>query len=94
MSRFRLSPRAFADFAEIVDYLDRANPQAADRMADRLEATFAVLAQAPLSGEARPEFGDEIRVAVVDRYVIYYRPTPEGVGIVRIIAGDRDVKRL
>jgi toxin ParE1/3/4 len=94
MAQFRLAPRAFADFVRIIDYLDSVNPSAADKLADRLEETFATLAQVPLSGESRPEFGDEIRSAVVDRYVIYYRPNREGVAIVRIIAGDRDVKRL
>lgn len=94
MARFRLAPRAFSDFAQIIDYVASDNQSAADNLADRFEQTFATLAQAPLSGESRPEFGDEIRIAIVERYVVYYRPTSEGVAVVRIIAGARDVKRL
>lgn len=94
MARYRLAPRAFADFAQIVDRIADDNPTAADELADRFEQAFATLAKFPLSGEARPEFGDEIRTSIVDAYVIYYRPSSEGIAVARIIHGARDVKRL
>lgn len=48
----------------------------------------------PNFGELRPEYGREIRSSVVGRYVIFYRELEDGIQVVRVIPGDRDIRSL
>ena len=92
MARADVSARAQADYDEIIDYVARDKPQAALRLSKTLQAKIELLAQRPLLGDRRPELASELRSATVGRYVIYYRPVSEGIEVVRILAGERDVR--
>jgi toxin ParE1/3/4 len=96
MAEYRLSRRAQRDLDEIYDYtvVQWSLPQAM-RYTDNLEAALAELAQAPLAAESRP--CDQIRKGYrrrhVGRHVVYYRPTPYGVAIVRVLHDRMDAPR-
>ena len=50
-------------------------------------------------GEKRPEYGANIRSCVVGRYVIFYRTIEtgiedNGIEVVRVVSGDRDIRLL
>jgi toxin ParE1/3/4 len=66
------------------------DPAAADRVFDRIEARIAVLGTFPEAGVARPDIAPEARMLVEPPYLILYRQT-EGVQIVRVLHGARDV---
>lgn len=55
MARADISPRARADYDEIIDYIALDKPQAALRLSLRLQAKFELLAEHPRLGDARPE---------------------------------------
>jgi toxin ParE1/3/4 len=61
---------------------------------DKIEEKCKLIATTPQFGEARPEYGDEIRSSTVGRYVIFYRPIENGIEVLRVIAGDRDIRSL
>ncbi|HEV7282527.1 MAG TPA: type II toxin-antitoxin system RelE/ParE family toxin [Pirellulaceae bacterium] len=94
MATFSLTSRAFDDLEEIAEFIRRDKPQAADRLLERFDEKFALLATSPAVGDPRLEFGDGIRSATVGRFVIFYREETYGVLILRVLAGERDVKRL
>jgi toxin ParE1/3/4 len=55
------------------------------------------VAETPEFGEKRPEYGANIRSCVVGRYVIFYRTIDnsiedQGIEVVRVISGDRDIR--
>jgi toxin ParE1/3/4 len=55
------------------------------------------VAETPEFGEKRPEYGAIIRSCVVGRYVIFYRTIDnsiedQGIEVVRVISGDRDIR--
>lgn len=52
------------------------------------------LARAPHVGELKSEFGEGVRVFSVGRYLIFYRKFADRVEILRVLAGDRDIKEL
>jgi toxin ParE1/3/4 len=53
------------------------------------------LAQHPLTGESRPGFGVAgCRSVSVGMYVIFFRLTPDGLEIARILHGSRDLGNL
>lgn len=94
MARVTRSAEARADLAEIWDYIAQDSPQRATAFLRELEGTFQTLADQPLMGRHRPELGDDIRSFPVSRYIVYYQPWPDGIGIVRILHAARDVVRL
>jgi plasmid stabilization system protein ParE len=57
----RFSPAAAQDLEEIGDYLNARNPSAAYRFVRDLRGRCGKLADMPLRGVARPEFGETMR---------------------------------
>jgi plasmid stabilization system protein ParE len=52
------------------------------------------LAEQPLMGVIRPDFGREVRGFPHREYLVIYRPTEFGVGIARIVHGARDFGKV
>ena len=88
------APSARLDLLNIFDYIARDKPSAAASWIDKIEGKCALIATTPEFGERRPEYGADIRSSVVGRYVIFYRAIEGGIEVVRVIAGDRDIRSL
>ncbi len=91
MGGFRISDRAHADLDEIWLFIAPDSVVAADRHSDTLLATIRRLGQWPGLGRPRPELGTALRSFPVGDYVIFYRPFENGIEIVRVLHGARDI---
>ena len=87
-------PRAETDLVEIWQVIARDDHRAADRQLDRIEAQCQLLASNPRLGRLRPEIADDARAWVVGRYLILYRAVDDGVEIVRVVHGARDMEQI
>jgi len=87
-------PRAETDLVEIWQFIGRDDPRAADRQLDRIEAQCQLLASNPRLGRLRPEIAQDARAWVVGRYLILYRAVDDGVEIVRVVHGARDMEQI
>jgi toxin ParE1/3/4 len=96
MKPFRIAEKARDDLASIWNYIAVENdaPEAADKIMDGLESVFRQLGKHPLIGPSRPEFGSQLRSFPQGNYIVFYRPTPESVEIVRVLHGARDLETL
>ena len=94
MATLILSPSAQQDLADIFDYIARDKPRAAANWVCKIEEKCRLISTVPNFGELRPEYGREIRSSVVGRYVIFYRELEDGIQVVRVIPGDRDIRSL
>ena len=94
MAKLTISPSARQDLLAIFDYIARDKPIAAANWIDTIEEKCELLASAPESGEQCQEYGANIRSSTVGRYVIFYRPVGEGIEVIRVIPGDRDIRSL
>ena len=94
MARANLSNGAQAELEEILGYIAEDNPQAAEALLERMNATFRRLAERPLSGRAREEFGRSLRSAPVGDYLIFYRPMEDGVQILHVVHGARNLRKI
>ncbi|MDQ0396470.1 type II toxin-antitoxin system RelE/ParE family toxin [Labrys monachus] len=94
MSNVRFTRRAREDLLNIWVYIANQNPLAADRVYDRIEETCRLLEDHPRLGPARPEIAEDARSLVVDRWIAFYRVMEDGVQIVRIVDGARDLTSL
>ena len=95
MSRCRFSPQAEDDLDGIGAFIATRSPVAALRVIDAIDQKCRLLAETPGMGRARPELRPDLRSFPVGRFLIFYRPMAEdGIEIVRIVRGGRDLAAL
>lgn len=94
------TPRAIADLAEIYRYIGTDNLSAAERFIGACEACFSMLAQFPESGRSWPSRRRElsgVRVLPVPDFrshLVFYRPQQDGVLIIAVLHGARDLANV
>jgi toxin ParE1/3/4 len=84
------------DLEEVFLYIGREqqSPAAAARVIRDIADKAGIYAEQPLLAEPRPEFGESIRAYHAHCYVIFYRPVSEGIEVLRVIHGSRDVFKV
>jgi len=91
MPRVVVRPRARQDLREIAIYVAERNPVAARRLVARIVASCKLHASVPRGGRARPELGQHLRSFVVDPYIVVYLPIDDGIDVVRVVHGRRNI---
>ena len=94
MNRPSFSSTARNDLNEIVEYIAQHNVSAARRLVEQIEEACRTLARHPKLGTRRDELLADLRVFPVRKYVICYRPTGDGIDVIRVVHGARDFDRL
>jgi toxin ParE1/3/4 len=79
---------------EIHDYIAEDSLTAASRWIDRLDQDCQRLAEMPGMGRLRAEFGSGVRSFPTAAYVIFYRETANGIEVLRVLHGARDIQSL
>jgi len=87
-------PRALSDLAEIWDYIADDSEARADAFVGTIDAKFQTLAKQPGIGRLRDELAAGLRSLPVGRYIIFYLPLAEGVDIIRVLHGARDIDTI
>lgn len=88
-------PSAEADLAEIWEYIARDSPENADSFVSRIFQTCQEsLAPSPHLGRPREELSPGLRSLNFEDYIIFYRPIENGVEVVRVLHGRRDIEAL
>ena len=86
---------AVADLADIWAYIALDSPDNTDLFIDRI---FRIcqqgLASNPRLGRTREELSPGLRRLVFESYVIFYHPMPNGVAVVRVLHGMRDIESI
>lgn len=93
MSRVDRSRAAARDLAQIWDYIAEDDPDAADRVLLRIEDRARIHADFPQSGSPRSELGGNVRSFAVGNYLIFYRPIPDGIRLLRVLNASRDIRK-
>ena len=91
MVRVLRRPQAETDILEIWDYIAEDSMVEADRWVDRLDEKFALWATQPMMGRSRDELTPGVRSLAFGRYVVFYEPLPDGIDVVRVLHGTRDI---
>lgn len=91
MPRVTQTVRAERDLDDIWLHIAVDNLAAADDLIDTLIARSQLIATQPQIGRSRPELLDGLRSYAVARYVIFYRPEHDGIELVRVLHGARDI---
>lgn len=94
MPRILIRPEAESDLDEIWWYIAQDHPNNADQFLDRIQDRFMALADFPHLGTSRDELKSGLRSQPVGNYLIFYFPLADGIDIVRILHGSREVGNL
>ncbi len=88
------SPEAQADLIDIWHYIGENNEAAADRILDDIDRKLTFLSNSPYIGRERIDLGSSLRSFPVGSFVIFYVPIENGIEVVRVLHGARDIENL
>ena len=91
MPRIERSRASVSDYEEIWRYIALDNPAAADRLITAIERQLSGLATMPGIGREEPKLAANLRSFPVGNYLIFYRPIEDGIAVVRVLHGARDI---
>ncbi|MEC4895851.1 MAG: type II toxin-antitoxin system RelE/ParE family toxin [Oscillatoria sp. PMC 1051.18] len=94
MNHIVITAPARNDLKEINFYLAQFNPNAAKRFQQRLKELCQRLAVFPNMGRLWTNLHPPLRSFPLDKYLIFYRPIEEGIEVVRVVSGYRDLETL
>ena len=94
MANIVRSPEAKQDAADIWLHIALDNIRAADKLADRFDQKLHVLAETPGIGIRRDDLAADLHAFPVGAYLLFYREIPEGIEVVRILHGARNLRRI
>jgi len=93
-SRVQRTEQAERDLVEIWSYIVNDNPDAADRLLDEIDEVCTTLANAPHAGRLREDLAANLRSLPVGNYMTLYRPHADGIIVIRVLHGARDLPEL
>jgi toxin ParE1/3/4 len=94
MRTVRVAAAAEEDLREIWAYLAEHNPNAAGKLIKEITGKFALLRDHPHMGREQNKLLVNLRSFVVRGYFIFYQPFDDGVEILRVLHGSRDIEGI
>jgi toxin ParE1/3/4 len=96
MPKIERSSRAKADILVGACYIaeQSQNRAAAKRWIDAINEKLQLLARHPHAGEIRPDLGRDVRAFPMGNYIIFYRPSEQGIELLRVLHGSRDIPEV
>lgn len=91
MSRIVKLERAKADIDEIWDYIADDSEDRAKAFVKTIDKKLRTIAGRPNIGRARDELEEGIRSFPIGKYIVFYRPLPDGIEVIRVLHSARDL---
>ena len=94
MPAYRITDQAEDDLFGIALHIAQDDAAAAERFIDRIHQKCQMLAEQPGMGPKREELASGLRSLRMGNYLIFYRTVSDGVEVVRVLSGYRDLDTL
>lgn len=94
MSSYFFTDAAVKDLDDICEYIGQQNLKAASKLFDEIRKKCKLVANFPNMGKSYNKLSVNLRGFVVEDYVVFYYPRKDGIDIVRIVSGYRDLESL
>jgi toxin ParE1/3/4 len=94
MPRVLRTSLAEQSFLEAWLHIAGDNLAAADRWQAAVESKCLSYAHQPEMGDARPDLASGVRCFPVSNYVVFYRPIEDGIQVLLVIHGARDIPHV
>ncbi|MFM9968228.1 MAG: type II toxin-antitoxin system RelE/ParE family toxin [Burkholderiales bacterium] len=79
------------DYLEIWHYIAQDNVDAANRLLDSFDQKLELIADVPGIGNPRDELESQLRSFRVGNHLLFYRPVADGIELIRVLHGARDI---
>ena len=89
-----ISQLAIKDLEEIIDYFSEHNIEAGEKFLSEFEKKCKYLVDFPSIGRGYDDIKPSLRGLPLASYIIFYRSINDGIEIVRVISGYRDLESL
>lgn len=89
MNRYTLSPQATQDMEALVEFYGETHPDYGVRLVRELVTRFKLVARFPGLGSAADELLPGLRKSPIRDVIVYFRRSPSGTEIVRVMHGAR-----
>jgi toxin ParE1/3/4 len=87
-------PLASADLLDIWNFIASDSFEKADRFLQKIDSQLKILASNPGMGRKRDSLVPNLRSFPVGNYLIFYRPINQGIEVIRVLHGARDIQSL
>lgn len=94
MSIYNLTDEAIQDLNDIYDYISNLSLDTASRFVDAFEQKCETLAKFPRMGKSYEDLAPQLRGIPLDGYIILYRVIKDGIEVIRVVSGYRDLGTL
>ena len=100
VGKFILAPCVEGELWDIWSFIARDNPDAATRVIEAVGDTFKAVAATPNLGVARKYRNPRLRgvrsfpVSGFQNYLVFYRPISDGIEVLHVYHGARDLEQL
>ena len=86
------TPLANDDMLSIWEYIAADNEATADNFLRQIDQVFQRLVESPGIGRSQDQFTSGLRSFPIGRYVIFYQTIPNGIEIIRVLHGARQLE--
>ena len=91
MARYLINVLATQDLNDIADYFATYNVRAGEKFFKSFNQKCKQLVSFPNSGKNYKEIAPDLKGIALSGYIIFYRTIDDGVEILRVISGRRDL---
>lgn len=92
MPNIQRTSQSWEDFTLIHGFIAEDSPQNAAMIVNALDEKLRFLAFNPNLGLARPELAPGVRSWLVHSFVIFYRPSDDGIVLLRVLHAAMDIR--
>lgn len=92
MPTVKVTDAAKEDLLEIWAYVAENNPEAANKLIKEITGKFNLLRDYPQMGRDQSRLLVNLRSIIVRNYQVFYLPFDDGVEIMRVLHGSRDIE--
>ena len=94
MNRYVINILASYDLNEIAEYFSQKNLEAGEKYFQEFNRKCTQLVSFPNSGKSYSEINPDLRGLSLEGYIIFYRVLDDGVEILRVVSGRRDLSSM
>jgi toxin ParE1/3/4 len=94
MGNYFFSQLAVKDLNQICEFIGQTNIKAASKLFDTIREKCKLVSSFPSMGKDYSEILSNLRGFIVDDYIIFYYPLENGIEIVRVVYGKRDLNAV
>ncbi len=94
MATILKKPLAQADLLDIWNFIANDSFEKADRLLQTIDSQLHMLASNPRMGRKRDSLAPNLRSFPVGNYLIFYRSINQGIEVIRVLHGARDIQNL